>query len=155
MAAFDRVMSGIPQMDERYDNIRLGDNVVWRVDSLEDFKLFAKPYVEQAIKDKRNLIYIRFATHEPLFEPREGLKIVNVELSHRFETFTVDIHEIIEKEGYDAFFVFDCLSELQTAWATDLMMGNFFQVTCPYLFQLDTVAYFPLIRGKHLTQLRK
>ena len=149
MAAFDRVMSGIPQMDERYDNIRLGDNVVWRVDSLEDFKLFAKPYVEQAIKDKRNLIYVRFASHEPLFEPQDGLKIVNVELSHRFETFTVAIHEIIEKEGYDAFFVFDCLSELQTAWATDLMMGNFFQVTCPYLFQLDTVAYFPLIRGKH------
>ena len=45
--------------------------------------------------------------------------------------------------------MFDCLSELQTAWATDLMMGNFFQVTCPYLFSLDTVAFFPLIRGKH------
>ena len=149
MAAFDRVMSGIPQMDERFDNIRLGDNVVWRVDTLEDFKLFVKPYVAQAIKDKRNLIYIRFASHEPFFEEQEGLKIVNVELSHRFETFTVAIHEIIEKEGYDAFYVFDCLSELQTAWATDLMMGNFFQVTCPYLFSLDTVAYFPLIRGKH------
>jgi hypothetical protein len=149
MAAFDRVCSGIPQMDEQFDNIRLGDNVVWRVDNLEDFKLFAGPYVQQAIKDGRNLIYIRFASHEPLFEPQEGLKIVNVELSHRFETFTVDIHEIIEKEGFDAFYVFDCLSELQTAWATDLMMGNFFQVTCPYLFQLDTVAFFPLIRGKH------
>ena len=31
MAAFDRVLSGIPQMDECFDNIRLGDNVVWRV----------------------------------------------------------------------------------------------------------------------------
>ena len=149
MAAFDRVLSGIPQMDERFDNIRLGDNVVWRVDDLEDFKLFVKPYVEQAIKDKRNLIYIRFASHEPFFEETEGLKIVNVELSHRFETFTVAIHELIEKEGRDAFYVFDCLSELQTAWATDLMMGNFFQVTCPFLFILDTVAFFPLIRGKH------
>ena len=149
MAAFDRVLSGIPQMDERFDNIRLGDNVVWRVDRLEDFRLFVEPYVEQAIRDKRNLIYIRFASHEPFFTEREGLKIVNVELSHRFETFTVDIHEIIRKEGVDAFYVFDCLSELQTAWATDLMMGNFFQVTCPYLFQLDTVAFFPLIRGKH------
>ena len=149
MAAFDRVSSGIPEMDERIDNIRLGDNVVWRVDRLEDFRLFVTPYVEQAIKDGRNLIYIRFASHEPFFEEREGLKIVNVELSHRFETFTVDIHEIIRREGYDAFYVFDCLSELQTAWATDLMMGNFFQVTCPYLFSLDTVAFFPLIRGKH------
>jgi hypothetical protein len=149
MAAFDRVSSGIPEMDERFDNIRLGDNVVWRVDRLEDFRLFVEPYVEQAIKDGRNLIYIRFASHEPFFEERVGLKIVNVELSHRFETFTVDIHEIIRKEGFDAFYVFDCLSELQTAWATDLMMGNFFQVTCPYLFSLDTVAFFPLIRGKH------
>ena len=149
MAAFDRVKSGIPEMDERFDNIRLGDNVVWRVDSLDDFKLFVNPYVKQAIADNRNLIYIRFASHEPLFEGQEGLKIINVELSHRFETFTVDIHEIIEREGFDAFYVFDCLSELQTAWATDLMMGNFFRVTCPFLFQLDTVAYFPLIRGKH------
>ena len=29
------------------------------------------------------------------------------------------------------------------------MMGNFFKVTCPFLFQLDTVAYFPIIRGRH------
>ena len=152
MAAFDRVLSGIPRMDRCFDNIRLGDNVVWRVDRLEDFRLFVQPYVEQAIRDGRNLIYIRFASHAPLFREREGLKIVNVELSHRFETFTVDIHEIIRREGYDAFYVFDCLSELQTAWATDLMMGNFFQVTCPYLFSLDTVAFFPLIRGKHSFQ---
>ena len=152
MAAFDRVLSGIPQMDENIDNIRLGDNVVWRVDDLEQFKLFVDPYVDQAIKDGRNLIYVRFAAHPPLLEPREGLKIVEVELNHRFENFTVEIHELISKEGKDAFYVFDCLSELQTAWATDLMMGNFFRVTCPYLFILDTVAFFPLIRGKHSFQ---
>lgn len=95
MAAFDRVCSGIPQMDQGFDNIRLGDNVVWRVDNLEEFKLFVKPYVKQAIADKRNLIYIRFAAHEPLLEEQEVLKIVNVELNHRFENFTVEIHEII------------------------------------------------------------
>ncbi len=149
MAAFDRVCSGIPKMDENFDNIRLGDNVVWRVDDLAQFKLFMEPYVRQAILDKRNLIYFRFATHEPLLDPQEGLKIIEVELNHRFENFTVEIREHITREGRDAFYVFDCLSELQTAWATDLMMGNFFQVTCPYLFILDTVAFFPLIRGKH------
>ena len=35
------------------------------------------------------------------------------------------------------------------AWATDAMIGNFFLVTCPYLFELDTVAYFALLRGSH------
>ena len=152
MAAFDRVLSGIAQMDENIDNIRMGDNVVWRVDDLEQFKLFMEPYVKQAILDKRNLIYFRFATHEPLLKEQEGLKIVEVELNHRFENFTVKIREHITREGKDAFYVFDCLSELQTAWSTDLMMGNFFQVTCPYLFILDTVAFFPLIRGKHSFQ---
>ncbi len=149
MAAFERVLSGIPEMDAALDNIRLGDNVVWQVTNLEEFRLFVDPYVEQAIRDGRNLIYIRFASHAPLVAQRPGVKIVHVELSHRFENFTVEIHNLIEQEGRDAFYVFDCLSELQTAWSTDLMMGNFFRVTCPFLFKLDTVAFFPLIRGRH------
>lgn len=149
MAAFDRILSGITEMDTALDSIRLGDNVVWRVSKLSEFRLFMEPYIEQAIKDKRNIIYFRFASHEPLIAERPEIKTVKVPLSHRFETFTVDIHNIIEREGYDAFYVFDCLSELQAAWATDLMMGNFFRVTCPFLFILDTVAFFPIIRGKH------
>ncbi|MCM1282957.1 MAG: PEP/pyruvate-binding domain-containing protein [Muribaculaceae bacterium] len=149
MAAFERILSGIPEMDRALDSIRLGDNVVWQVTGLEEFTVFMKPYVKQAVSDGRNLIYIRFADHAPLLEEQEGLRIIHVPLSHRFETFTVEIHNIIEKEGKDAFYVFDCLSELQTAWATDLMMGNFFSLTCPFLFELDTVAYFPVIRGMH------
>ena len=149
MAAFDEICSGIPMMDEALQHIRLGDNVVWQVPSLDEFKVVAERFAEQAIADKRNLIYVRFAEHEPILTPREGLRIEKVELSHRFETFTVDIHNLIEREGKDAFYVFDCLSELEAAWATDLMMGDFFHLTCPYLFILDTVAYFPLIRGRH------
>ena len=149
MAAFDKIRSGITMMDEALQYIRLGDNVVWQVQSLDEFKVLAERFADQAIADKRNLIYVRFAEHEPILSPREGLKIEHVELNHRFETFTVDIHNLIEREGRDAFYVFDCLSELEAAWATDLMMGNFFHLTCPYLFILDTVAYFPLIRGRH------
>ncbi|WP_022760658.1 PEP/pyruvate-binding domain-containing protein [Butyrivibrio sp. AD3002] len=149
MAAFDRILSGIPEMDKALDNIRLGDNVVFRVSELSEFKLFVDPYIEQAKKDNRNIIYFRFASHEPLVEDCPEVKTIHIPLSHRFETFTVEIHNIIDKEGKDAFYVFDCLSELQIAWATDLMMGNFFRVTCPFLFILDTVAFFPIIRGKH------
>ena len=172
MVAFERVKSGIEQLDETLDNIRLGDNVVWQVSNLEEFSYFVNPYVKQALKDKRNLIYINFGQHEPLipmtdddFEEleaemnnpetefamieRNGIKIYKVDPVEQFESFTLEVHNIITKEGYDAFYVFDCLSDLQSAWATDLMMGNFFRVTCPYLFILDTVAFFPVIRGKH------
>ena len=149
MAAFEKTLSGIPMMDEALHYIRLGDNVVWQVPSLDEFRYVAEKFADQAIADGRNLIYIRFAEHEPILTPREGLKIERVELSHRFENFTVNIHNLIEREGFDAFYVFDCLSELEQAWSTDLMMGNFFHLTCPYLFILDTVAFFPIIRGRH------
>ncbi|WP_405270877.1 PEP/pyruvate-binding domain-containing protein [Methanobrevibacter sp.] len=172
MAAFERVKSGIDELDETLDNIRLGDNVVWQVSNLKEFSYFVNPYVKQALEDERNLIYINFGQHEPLipmtdddFEEleaernnpntefamieRNGVKIYKVDPMEQFESFTLEVHNIITKEGFDAFYVFDCLSDLQAAWATDLMMGNFFRVTCPYLFILDTVAFFPVIRGKH------
>lgn len=149
MAAFDRVLSGIPALDQVLDYIRMGDNVVWRVSDLDEFRRFAVPFVEQAKKEGRNIIYFRFASHPELVPECAEVKRICVPLSHRFETFTVEIHKAIEQEGRDVFYVFDCLSELQTAWATDMMMGNFFRVTCPFLFILDTVAFFPIIRGRH------
>lgn len=146
---FQKINSGIPELDTAIDSIRMGDNVVWQVDSIDVFRTLVQPFVAQALADNRNLIYIRFAAHEALLPEDSRIKVYPVDLSHRFETFTVELHSIIEKEGPDAFYVFDCLSELQVAWSTDLMMGNFFRVTCPYLFELNTVAWFPILRGKH------
>ena len=59
------------------------------------------------------------------------------------------MHQIIEEEGREVFYVFDNLSALVVEWATDELLANFFQVTCPFLFELDTVAYFALTRGRH------
>ena len=72
MGAFDRVLSGIPGLDDLLDYIRMGDNVVWQVTDLEEFRYFMEPFVEQAIGDRRNLIYMRFADHEPLLSPEKG-----------------------------------------------------------------------------------
>ena len=149
MAAFDKICSGFPQMDKILDFIRLGDNVVWQISDLEEFRMFAEPFARQAVADGRNVIYIRFAQHSPVLQELTGITVRTFDPDAGFEAFTVAIHEEITRQGRDAFYVFDCLSELQSVWYTDLMMGNFFRVTCPYLFELDTVAYFPLIRGRH------
>ena len=146
---FDRIHSGYPGADEVFDYIRIGDNVVWQVSDLDAYRLFAQPFVNQAIADGRNVIYIHFTHHEQLLSARPGLKIYEFDPDMGFEPFTVAIYDRITAEGREAFYVFDCLSELQSAWYTDQMMGNFFRVTCPYLYELETVAYFPLLRGRH------
>ena len=61
------------------------------------------------------------------------------------------MHQIIEERGSEVFYVFDNLSALVDEWATDELLANFFQVTCPFLFELDTVTYFALTRGRHAT----
>lgn len=47
MAAFDKVCSGFPSMDDILDFIRLGDNVVWQVSDVEEFRFFAEPFARQ------------------------------------------------------------------------------------------------------------
>jgi len=149
MASFEKIGSGISGIDAVLEWIRIGDNVVWQVDSVDDYRMMAERFAEQALRDKRDLIYIRFAPHESILEEREGLTVHRLDPTLGFEHFTGEVHRIVEKAGLEAFYVFDCLSELQTAWAADLMMGNFFTVTCPYLFELDTVAWFCILRHRH------
>jgi len=149
MASFDRIDSGFPGLDRTLDWMRLGDNVVWQLSSVDDYRKLVIPFAKQAISDHRQLIYIRFAPHEPLIESTPGITIHRLDPAAGFEAFTVAVHRIIAEAGFDAFYIFDSLSELQTAWAADLMMGNFFVVTCPYLFELDTVAWFCILRGRH------
>lgn len=147
--AFERIPSGYPGVDEVFDYIRMGDNVVWQVSTLDEYRLFAEAFAKQSLKDGRNLIYMHYARHESMFSPQPGLKVYEFDPMLGFEPFTVDIYNRITEEGEGAFYIFDCLSELQVAWHTDQMMGNFFRVTCPYLYELNTVAYFPIIRGRH------
>ena len=45
MAAFERICSGIPDMDQALDNIRLGDNVVWRVSNLQEFRYLLRTFI--------------------------------------------------------------------------------------------------------------
>ena len=74
---------------------------------------------------------------------------IPVPLNHRFRRFTVSVHEKIRQMEEGCIFVFDCLSELQTAWATDLMMVNFFSVTTPLLRSRGDTALFPLMALMH------
>ncbi len=56
---------------------------------------------------------------------------------------------MIEEAGRGTFYVFDCLSDLAVDWYSDQMLGNFFMLTCPYLYDLETVTYFGLLRNRH------
>ncbi len=149
MKSIIHVSTGLKGLDEIIDWLRLGDNVVWQVDDISDYKAVVRPFVENALREKYKLVYMRFAHHEPILEPNDAITVYTLDPGLGFESFSTQVHTIIGEMGEGAFYVFDSLSDLLTSWATDLMTGNFFLITCPYLFELRTVAYFAIIRNRH------
>ncbi len=149
MTPLSQVSTGINGLDEILNSLQMGDNVVFQVDEIADYKEFVKPYVKTSLEQKRTVVYMRFADHPPLLKEDPNIKVYKLNARSGFESFSTQVHNIIHDEGLDVFYVFDCLSDLLMAWATDLMIGNFFVITCPYLFELNTVAYFAILRGRH------
>src|SRR5512138_2524249 len=147
---FDRnqISTGLPGLDQVFTGLRAGDNVVWQVDSLDDYAAFVEPFSRWARHNGRRLIYFRFAKHRPLCDPSTA-EVHEVSPGPGFEAFITQIHNVIEEVGEDAFYVFDSMSDLSLERISDRMLGNFFVLTCPYLFTLNTIAYHVLLRNYH------
>jgi len=143
------IRSGMASLDELLQGLWLGDNIVWQVDRLDDYIYFARAFAEQVINDGFDCVYLRFAPHAAILEPRPGLTITRIDHSHGFDYFTSEVHRIIEERGRRVCYIFDNISALVDEWATDESLANFFQVTCPYLYEVDAVAYFAIRRGQH------
>ena len=144
------ISSGINDLDNLLQGLREGDNIVWQVDSIEDYRFFSERFACDAISNNKQCIYFRFAPHPPVLAPQPGLDIVNIDPAPGFDYFAGEVHNIIQNCRKDARLIFDNLSSLVTTWATDELLANFFMVTCPYIFELGPVAYFALTRGRHL-----
>ena len=141
--------TGLPGLDEVLKGLLPGDNIVWRMDSIADYLAFVLPYCEAARENSRKLIYFRFAGHEPLLGPDFGAEVHELHPEKGFEAFIADVHRVIENAGRGAFYLFDCLSDLIVDWYSDQMLGNFFMLTCPYLYDLETITYFGVLRNHH------
>jgi hypothetical protein len=150
MYAYETAFStGLPGLDKALKGILPGDNIVWQVDSIDDYHALVTPFVQAGVASGRRLVYFRFASHQPLVVENAAVTKVELDPNAGFETFIALIHQTIERVGRGALYVFDCLSELAADWYSDQMLGNFFMLTCPYLFDLETVAYFALFRNYH------
>ena len=51
MSTFERIQSGLPGLDSMLDSIRMGDNVVWQVSSMDDYLQFVTPLYNQLQKE--------------------------------------------------------------------------------------------------------
>ncbi len=145
----EHLSTGLSGLDNMMKGLIPGDNIVWRVDGVEQYAPFIQPYRQSARFHGQRLVYIRFASHKALLTEDDNVEVYTLDASAGFESFINELHSIIDKSGYGTWYVFDCLSELATIWNSDAFLANFFVLTCPYLYDMQSVAYFCLIRNFH------
>ncbi|MCS7337282.1 MAG: PEP/pyruvate-binding domain-containing protein [Verrucomicrobiae bacterium] len=145
----ESLSTGIPGLDNVLSGLRPGDNVIWQIDSVREYRPFLAPLVHEAKRRGKPLVYFRFARHAPLLASESGAQIHQLNPQEGFERFLTSILDVIERAGPGAYYVFDCLSDLAADWFSDRMLGNFFMITCPYLYELRTIAYFALQKHVH------
>ncbi len=145
--------TGIPSLDNVLQGILAGDNVVWQVDDIKNYIPFVHEFCRHAYKKQQKLIYFRFGRHEPLLPPDVEAKVVELAPEGGFEKFLSRILHDIEENDKGACYVFDAVSELAERWGSDAMLGNFFMLACPYLFDFDTATYFALLRNYHASSV--
>jgi hypothetical protein len=148
----DQLSTGLAGLDRVLKGLIPGDNVVWQVSSVDDYRPFVKPYCDSARDRGQRLIYFRFARDEPLVTEEPGATICRLHPEAGFEAFLTEIHKTIQQTGCGGYYVFDCLSDLAVDWYSDQMLGNFFRLTCPYLFDMEAIAYFAILRNIHSAQ---
>jgi len=126
-----------------------GDNIVWLVDEVEEYRALVMPCAEAALAAGRQLHYFRFDPEPSLLPDDTRAKVHHIDPSAGFERFVRAVHAVIERAGRGAVHVFDSISYLADAWGSDQSMGNFFRLTCPRLWTLETVTYFGMKRAQH------
>jgi pyruvate,water dikinase len=144
--------TGLPRLDTVMHGIHAGDNVVWLIDEWEEYRALVLPYAAAARAASRDLHYFRFGPDPALVEADAQTSVHHMDPAKGFERFVRAVHRVIEAAGPGAFYIFDNLSHLAEAWTSDQSMGNFFRLTCPRLWRLETVTYFALQRARHAEQ---
>lgn len=82
-----KVSTGMSGFDKSIDMLRMGDNVVWQIDDIEDYMEVVRPYIAQARKDDRRIVYVRFGSHPPVVEEADDIQVYHVDAAQGFEQF--------------------------------------------------------------------
>jgi len=110
--------TGLPGLEKILNGVRLGDNVVFQVDGIEDYIKFATPFYKSALKAKKNLIYFRFAEHQSVIPEGVCKHVYELHPEAGFENFISEIFDVIEQFGKGAFmFLIVCRRWLLTGTA--------------------------------------
>jgi hypothetical protein len=93
-----------------HDN-SLGDNVVWQVDSVSDYKKNGGNRMSFRQSSTSGACLVRWPPRADCRRrPRRDHYFFDAKKG--FESFATEVHDMVEREGLKVLYVFDCLTDL-------------------------------------------
>ena len=97
--------TGLPGLDAVLSGVAPGDNIVWQIQALEDYRALVLPYAAAARSQQRRLIYFRFAAHPALITDEGGAEIHTPRPEDGFDAFVDQVHSVIEAAGPETLYM--------------------------------------------------
>jgi len=137
--------TGLKEMDRLLGGLKPGDNIVWLVPSMDEYKLFLEPFISHAKECKFTLIYVSIDSSLTDIIGRD-VETFHISEYNQISSLIKDIKTLIEEKGRGTHYVFDPLTLFKNRWGEDALV-EFFLSVCPYLFEMETTAYFSMYKG--------
>ncbi len=145
--------TGSPELDTLLEELRAGDNVVFYTREQQDYLPFIASLLDHVMRSPVRLVYVR---SEGLLDAYLlGVPDVHV-LDLARVTDVADpleaLQALMREIGPRVVYLFEPLATLSPWFGDEDQQRKFFLTICPYLFKLDTVAYWALIKGDFSSQ---
>ncbi|MEE9284428.1 MAG: HAMP domain-containing protein, partial [Dehalococcoidia bacterium] len=145
-------LTGVPDLDALLDGVRPGDNLVFYAPGAALYRPFVEALVTRCLQEKSPLVYVR--VDGSLDQVMKGLPAEDIfDVAARFrdpEGLAADLKAYIREKGKSVYYVFGNLAGMRAFLDTEERVRRLFvEEICPLLYDLETVAYWLLVRGEH------
>ena len=141
--------TGSAELDALLEELRPGDNVVYYTQDPQDYLPFASALLRHVRSTPVSVVYARTSgLLDELVSPLCAAQVLDIPEFLLAKDPREDLQAEMRRIGPHVYYVFEPLSSL-APWCSEEQMRDFFLSVCPFLYHLDTVAYWGLCKGQH------
>ena len=143
--------TGIETLDDLLQEVRPGDSIVFHLPTLEQYGPFVKALLHHSRRVPNKLVYVRV---DGLLEGSlRGLSDEDtfdvIKCCRDPQAFAQEFEEYLRCKGKHVYCVFESLKGMRSVLGSEGLLKTFFVETCSLLYQLEAIAYWPLLKEEH------
>ena len=94
------ISTGFNRLDNIINHLHRGDNVLWRIDSIDNYLFFSDAFASISIEKNKPVVYFRYGSHKAILREQPGVRIIQSHPENSFVTFIRVVLCVHVAEGF-------------------------------------------------------